>query len=137
MRARHGSGLGLGQKIGLGAAGISILALTFTLGVLVGRQWARPATLPPSAGPVAAPEPARRTASPPPAVRRPNAADVVTVTSDLTPPHLPETLTFYQTLTAPLGPAPATPGARPARSNASPAAPGSPPAPGRAPAPGG
>src|SRR6266545_3770182 len=44
-RSRRSSGPGKGQWIALGIAALVILGLTFTLGLLVGRQWARP--LPP------------------------------------------------------------------------------------------
>jgi cell division septation protein DedD len=88
-RSRRSSGPGKGQWIALGLAALVILGLTFTLGLLVGRQWARP--LPPAA--VA--ESAKKSIS---AARRSGLAE-----GDIErPPGLGEKLTFYQTLTAPL-----------------------------------
>jgi cell division septation protein DedD len=101
IRARGRGGPGLGQWIGLCLAGGVILGLTFTLGVLVGRQWARPAP-PATAGeterkPVA---PSRRggVAAPEPGGGSPAQ-------------QVQDKLTFYDTLTAPLPPA--APAARP------------------------
>jgi cell division protein FtsN len=79
-------------RAGLVLGAVVLLGLTFVLGVLVGRQWAAP-------GPVAAlaesegrREPARRSAL----------GDAAAVR----PPGHADTLTFYQTLTAPPGPLP-------------------------------
>ncbi len=86
-----GTGLGFFQRAGLVVAAMLILALTFTLGMLVGRQWARPVSQ------VATPEAARKGAAP---VRRSGLGEVEAGR----PKGLSEKLTFYQTLTAPLGP---------------------------------
>ena len=89
-RGRARGGPGRLQWIALGGAAIVILGLTFALGMLVGQQWARP--------PVTV-EPTRKTAAVP---RR----------GGLTEPPgeraaaRQEKLTFYQTLTAPLGAVP-------------------------------
>jgi cell division protein FtsN len=88
-RSRRSSGPGKGQWIALGIAALVILGLTFTLGLLVGRQWARP--LPPGG----TAESAKKSAS---AARRSGLAEV----GIERPPELGEKLTFYQTLTAPL-----------------------------------
>ena len=91
---RNGSGTGSGffQRAGVVAAAVVILGLTFTLGMLVGRQWARP-------GPqVATVETSKKG---PVAARRIGLGEVE---SDK-PKGLQDKLTFYQTLTAPLGPA--------------------------------
>ncbi len=79
------------QRTALVLAGLVILALTFTLGMLVGRQWGQPATQ------IVAAEPARKGAVP---ARRSGLADVEVER----PKGVQERLTFYQTLTAPLGP---------------------------------
>ena len=79
------------QWIGLLTAGAVIMALVFTLGVLVGRQWSRPAPVTASAESLA-----RKTV--PPGKRGGlSGADVEP------PPSMDQKLTFYQTLTAPLG----------------------------------
>ena len=91
---RNGSGTGSGffQRAGVVAAAVVILGLTFTLGMLVGRQWTRP-------GPqVATVETPRKGAVAP---RRIGLGEVE---SDK-PKGLQDKLTFYQTLTAPPGPA--------------------------------
>ena len=88
MNARNRrSGPGTGQWIALGMAVLVILGLTFALGLLVGRQWARqtPST--------AASESAKKSAA-----RRSGLAEAVIER----PPELGERLTFYQTLRAPL-----------------------------------
>jgi cell division protein FtsN len=72
-----------------GAAALVILGLTFTLGLLVGRQWAR--QLPPAA----TAESAKKSAL---AARRSGLAEA----GIERPPELGEKLTFYHTLTAPL-----------------------------------
>jgi cell division septation protein DedD len=89
MKRGRSSGGGAFQRIGLALAAVIILTLTFTLGVLVGRQWGgRPA----SDG-VESPRKTqaltRRGLAEPEAER---------------PRELQEKLTFYQTLTAPVGP---------------------------------
>jgi cell division protein FtsN len=77
----------------LGGAALVILGLTFALGMLVGRQWAR------QTAPAAAVEPSRRSASAP---RRGGLTEI-----DAERAARPqEKLTFYQTLTAPIGAAP-------------------------------
>jgi cell division protein FtsN len=89
-----GGGPGRGQWLALGGAVLVILALTFALGLLVGRQWARQtvtAVSPPSIS-----EAARKAAVP--ARRSGIAAEVM---ADR-PPEPTEKLTFYQTLTEPL-----------------------------------
>jgi cell division protein FtsN len=79
------------QWIALLTAGTVIMVLTFTLGVLVGRQWARPASV--SAG---AESSARKTV--PPGKRGGLSG------AGIEPqPSVDQKLTFYQTLTAPLG----------------------------------
>lgn len=104
-RHRGKDGPGAVQWLALGGAALVVLGLTFTLGLLVGRQWAR--HTPP---PVAA-EPARKAA---PTSRRSGLTEVGTDRA----PQLQEKLTFYQTLTAPLGAAP------PPRKGDAPAKPG-------------
>lgn len=88
-RARRGGGAL--QWIALLTAGTVIMGLTFTLGILVGRQWSRPssaATAVESAG--------RKTVAP---GKRGGLAG-----ADVDPPQVDQKqLTFYQTLTAPLG----------------------------------
>ena len=87
MKRGRGNG-GFFQRIGLLLAAIVILALTFTLGVLVGRQWGgRPAEVADGGRKPAALT--RRALSEVEAER---------------PREMGEKLTFYQTLTAPLGP---------------------------------
>lgn len=88
-RSRRSGGPGKGQWIAFGAAALVILGLTFTLGLLVGRQWAR--QLPPGG----TAESAKKSAS---AARRSGLAEA----GIERPPELGEKLTFYQTLTAPL-----------------------------------
>ena len=90
-RGRVKSGPGRIQWIALFTAGAVIMGLTFTLGVLVGRQWSRPVFA--AAG---ADSGARKTV--PPGKRGGLAA------ADVEPsPSVDQKLTFYQTLTAPLG----------------------------------
>jgi cell division protein FtsN len=93
-RHRIKQGAGRGQWLALGGAALVVLVFTFAVGVLVGRQ---------SSGqpePTQAAEPARK-ASPLP--RRSGLAAPVSE-----PSALGEKLTFYQTLTAPLGTVPAS-----------------------------
>lgn len=94
VRRRMGSGPGTGQWMILGGGLLVILALTFALGLLVGRQWARPASLitAPSAS-----EAARKAATPP--ARR---GGIAAETMADRAPEPTEKLTFYQTLTEPL-----------------------------------
>ena len=89
-RGRVKSGPRSLQWIALLAAGVVIMGLTFTLGVLVGRQWSRPAAA------VSADSGARKTV--PPGKRGGLSG------ADVEPsPQVDQKLTFYQTLTAPLG----------------------------------
>jgi cell division protein FtsN len=80
--------------VALGAVGLVALLLAFGLGLLAGRQWTA------SAPAQAAMEPARK---PAPAPRRSGLTEPM---PDL--PAAQEKLTFYQTLTAPLGAQPAS-----------------------------
>jgi cell division septation protein DedD len=90
-RGRVKSGPGSPQWIALFAAGVVIMALTFTLGVLVGRQWSRPAPA------IASIESGARKSVPP--GKRGGLSG-----ADLEPsPQVDQKLTFYRTLTAPLG----------------------------------
>jgi cell division protein FtsN len=87
---RERSGGGLFQRLGLVLAALVILTLTFTLGVLVGRQWGMRPT------PGVATEGAKK----PAALSRRGLGE-----SDAERPReIQEKLTFYQTLTAPLAP---------------------------------
>jgi|SoiMetStandDraft_5_1073268.scaffolds.fasta_scaffold06065_3 cell division septation protein DedD len=88
-RGRSRSGGGAFQRIGLGLAAVIILTLTFTLGLLVGRQWWGRA----------APDGAEGPRKPQVIARR----GLVESEADR-PRELQEKLTFYQTLTAPVGP---------------------------------
>jgi cell division septation protein DedD len=84
------SGPGSLQWIAFFTAGVVIMGLTFTLGVLVGRQWSRPVVA------ASADSGARKTV--PPGKRGGlSGADLEP------PPSVDQKLTFYQTLTAPLG----------------------------------
>lgn len=130
-RARHGGG-GLFQRLGLLVAAVVILGLTFTLGVLVGRQWggrvAAPAALTGEAGKKPVAGAMRRGLTEPDADR---------------PREIQEKLTFYHTLTAPLGPVGQSsrpraedrsrPSANPPGPSSGPASPGAPAAPPSAP----
>jgi cell division protein FtsN len=95
-RRRGGGGPGFGQWLVLGGAVVVILGLTFTLGLLVGRQWARGSI---AAGTPSASEAVRKASAPPPR-RGGIAAETM---ADRTPEPT-EKLTFYQTLTEPLTP---------------------------------
>ncbi|MGH7384634.1 MAG: SPOR domain-containing protein [Candidatus Rokuibacteriota bacterium] len=100
-RRRGGPGPGKAQWIVLGGAVLVILALTFALGLLIGRQWARQ-TVSTRIGPTIATvsEPARKPAASP---RRSGIAAEMMADQA---PESTEKLTFYQTLTEPLeGPA--------------------------------
>jgi cell division septation protein DedD len=90
-RGRVKSGPGSLQWIALFAAGAVVMVLTFTLGVLVGRQWSRPAPA------IASIESGARKTVPPGKRGGLSGADVEE------PPPIDQKLTFYQTLTAPLG----------------------------------
>lgn len=90
-RGRGKSGTGSFQWIALLTAGIVIMGLTFTLGILVGRQWSRPT----SAG-TTVESGTRKTMAP---GKRGGLSG-----ADVEPPPVDQKqLTFYQTLTAPLG----------------------------------
>ncbi|HEV8531940.1 MAG TPA: SPOR domain-containing protein [Methylomirabilota bacterium] len=88
-RGRHGPGRA--QWIALLTASALIMGLTFALGVLVGRQWSRPAAMTASA------EAGARKTIPPGKRGGLSSTDVEPV------PSVDQKLTFYQTLTAPLG----------------------------------
>jgi cell division protein FtsN len=111
--------MGTTQWTALGASALVILGLTFTLGTLVGRQWARhsPTTV------VA--DPARKAA---PAPRRSGLTEAALEQR----PAVEEKLTFYKTLTAPLETTPfpvkAEPPAKPAAPTKSQASPDQAPA---------
>ena len=90
-RGRGHRGGGALQWIALLTAATIIMGLTFTLGILVGRQWSRPASVT-----AAAENGARKTV---PLGKRSGLAG-----ADVDPPPMDQKqLTFYQTLTAPLG----------------------------------
>jgi cell division protein FtsN len=121
-RRRAGSGPGPGQWLALSGAVLVILCLTFALGLLVGRQWARPSLPPP---PPSVSEAARK--APTPARRSGIAAETMADRA----PESTEKLTFYQTLTEPLsGPgAPPKPETKPVAIKAPAAAPSPAPSP--------
>jgi len=90
-RGRGRRGGGTLQWIALLTAATVIMGLTFTLGILVGRQWSRPASV------TATVESGARKTVPP--GKRGGLAG-----ADVDPPQMDQKqLTFYQTLTAPLG----------------------------------
>jgi cell division protein FtsN len=123
MRNARGGG-GFFQRVGLVLAALAILALTFTLGILVGRQW----------GGRGAPAPAVEAAKKPAVAAR--RSGLIEAEGEH-PRELQEKLTFYQTLTAPMGPTGSSARARAAedRSRAPMSAPApAAPAPGAAPA---
>ncbi len=93
---RRASGPGFGQWIVLGGAVVVILGLTFTLGMLVGRQLARSSLV--ALGP--SPSEAARKGPAAPAPRR---GGIAAETMADRVPESAEKLTFYQTLTEPLG----------------------------------
>jgi DedD protein len=105
-RRRIGSGPGGAQWMALGGAVLVILGLTFALGLLVGRQWARQTA---NAVIASVAEPAKKPAAVP---RR---SGIAAETMADRAPESTEKLTFYKTLTEPLdGPgAPPKPEARP------------------------
>jgi cell division protein FtsN len=88
-----GGGPGPGQWLALGGAVLVILGLTFALGLLVGRQWARQTAS--AAGPSVT-EAARKAATP--SRRGGIAAEAMADRA----PESTEKLTFYKTLTEPL-----------------------------------
>ena len=90
-KGRERRGGGTLQWIALLTAATIIMGLTFTLGILVGRQWSRPASV------TATVESGARKTVPP--GKRGGLAG-----ADVDPPQMDQKqLTFYQTLTAPLG----------------------------------
>jgi DedD protein len=90
-RGRARGGTRALQWVALLTAGTVILGLTFTLGILVGRQWSRPASS------VAALESGARKTVPPGKRGGLSGTNVESAEVDQ------KQLTFYQTLTAPLG----------------------------------
>jgi cell division septation protein DedD len=88
-RGRSRTGTPWLQWIALLSAATVIMGLTFALGILVGRQWGRPASA------ALADSAPRKTV--PPGKRG------GLVGSDVEAPSVDQKLTFYQTLTAPLG----------------------------------
>jgi cell division protein FtsN len=94
-RHRIKDGSSRGRWLALGGAALIVLVFTFAVGVLVGRQSSR------HPEPTQAAEPARKAA---PLPRRSGLAEAPER------PALQEKLTFYQTLTAPLGTVPASTG---------------------------
>jgi cell division septation protein DedD len=90
-RGRVKSGPGRIQWLALFTAGAVIMGLTFTLGVLVGRQWNHPVFA------AAGTDSGTRKTVPPGKRGGLSAADVEPS------PSVDQKLTFYQTLTAPLG----------------------------------
>jgi DedD protein len=101
-RRRGGGGPGPVQWLALGGAVLVMMGLTFALGLLVGRQWARQSA---SAVVAAVAEPAKKPAAP---GRRGGIA------AETTAERAPEpTLTFYHTLTEPLDRAGAAPKGEP------------------------
>jgi hypothetical protein len=127
-RRRAGSGPGGVQWLVLGGAVLVILGLTFALGLLVGRQWARHAATPVAAGVT---EPAKKVAAPP---RR---SGIAAETMADRVPESTEKLTFYKTLTEPLDGAGAAPKpeAKPVAIKIPPATPSTQPPPAPTPAP--
>ena len=101
--SRHRGGRGTGFVwILIGGAGIAMVAATFVVGVVVGRKWPEPEM------PTHAASEAPKRAPAPPASRRSGLVEPA-------PERPPEKLTFYQTLTAPVGPTVSTPVGAPAR----------------------
>jgi DedD protein len=92
-RRRIGSGPGGAQWLALGGAVLVILGLTFALGLLVGRQWARQTT---AALLADFAEPAKKPAA------APRRSGIAAETMADRAPESTEKLTFYKTLTEPL-----------------------------------
>jgi DedD protein len=99
----HRGRLGKPQRVGLCLAGLLVLSLAFGLGVIVGRQWARPHT--PFPAGIEDPRAAARGSD-----LAPGSTPAAPSTPDRPHPEK-EPLTFYQTLTAPVGPVGTAPGA--------------------------
>jgi cell division septation protein DedD len=127
VRRRGGNAPSAGQWMMLGGGAVVVLVLTFALGLLVGRQWARP---PASAASPSSSEAARRAAAPP--ARR---SGIAAETMADRGPESTEKLTFYQTLTEPLAAqgAPPRPEPKTVAIKTPPPAPTAPPAPPPAP----
>ena len=123
-RQRVKGGPGGAQWLALGGIAVVALVLAFALGILVGRQSARPA--PPAQ---AAAEPLKRPAPPP---RRSGLVDRAPER-----PPLEGKLTFYQTLTAPLAAQPASTKIGPETPKPRPVAASADPGPAGVPSPGG
>jgi len=94
-RPRRKSGRGARRFFFLVLSGLMILSLGFVLGVVVGQKWTRNRPL------QAGTEPARK---PPASARR-----ALSEAEAVKPPQIQEKLTFYHTLTAPLGATPPPP----------------------------
>ena len=92
-RRRVGGGPGGAQWMALGGAVLVILGLTFALGLLVGRQWARHSVTAVVAGVV---EAAKKPAA------APRRSGIAAETMADRAPESTEKLTFYKTLTEPL-----------------------------------
>jgi DedD protein len=92
-RRRIGSGPGGAQWLALGGAVLVILGLTFALGLLVGRQWARQTTAALLADMA---EPAKKPAA------APRRSGIAAETMADRVPESTEKLTFHKTLTEPL-----------------------------------
>ncbi|MBI3030267.1 MAG: SPOR domain-containing protein [Candidatus Rokubacteria bacterium] len=105
-RARRKSGRGARRFVFLALCGLVILSVGFVLGVVVGQKWTRSRPL------QAGPEPARK---PPASARR-----ALSEAEGVQPPQIQEKLTFYETLTAPLGATPPPPKAEAPRVEAKP-----------------
>ena len=105
-RPRRKSGGGARRFFFLALSGLVILSLGFVLGVVVGQKWTRSRPL------QARTEPARK---PPASARR-----ALSDTEAVKPPQIQEKLTFYQTLTAPLGATPPAPKAEAPKAEAKP-----------------
>ncbi|HKC09165.1 MAG TPA: SPOR domain-containing protein [Methylomirabilota bacterium] len=117
-RRRTGGGPGGGQWVALCGAVLVILGLTFALGLLVGRQWARH---PASAVAAGVAEPAKKPAA------APRRGGIAAETMADRAPESTEKLTFYKTLTEPLdgAGAPPKPEAKPVAIKIPPATPSS------------
>jgi DedD protein len=117
-RRRTGGGPGGGQWVALCGAVLVILGLTFALGLLVGRQWARQ---PASAVVAGVAEPAKKPAA------APRRSGIAAETMSDRAPESTEKLTFYKTLTEPLdgAGAPPKPEAKPVAIKIPPATPSS------------
>jgi len=105
-RPRRKSGGGARRFFFLALSGLVILSLGFVLGVVVGQKWTRSPPL------QARTEPARK---PPASARR-----ALSDTEAVKLPQIQEKLTFYQTLTAPLGATPPAPKAEAPKAEAKP-----------------